>query len=522
MLISRTHGFNLGNRNKRRVLACAFALAGLTTAARADGLDLDSMKDMTIPSVSVAGVTIYGTVDVGYAYSTHSVPASGAFYVGADSTIYGSRYANQAISTITNNSLEQSKIGVKIEESIGGGWVAIGKLETGFNPISGEISDACASLLRNNGKLYSQMDTNGDGSRCGQAFNGPAYGGVSNSSYGTLTVGRQQSLMLDGLATYDPMQGAYAFSLIGYSGTPAGGIGSTETARWDNSVKYVYQYGPVHAAAMYTNGGQDTPMMGDGYGANVGATWQGFSIDGFYTKEHGAVNLSSIPALAYSSSGCGLNTSVTPNTYVNCPDALNGTITDNESWSVMAKYTFNVGGGGLKDEGPADKVTIFGAYVYIDLSNPDHYQNYYNGFNTIGGYQFLTTTKLGVNAFGSDKLENTEWAGVRYEMGWGLNITGAYYHWGQNSYLNASNVTCAANNAAYANGTSSVNNGVGKQIASNCAGDFNQGSLLLDYVFNKHFDVYAGVSYTEIGGGLASGFLQDNNTTFASGLRVKF
>ena len=56
------------------------------------------------------------------------------------------------ISSLTNNALEQSKVGVKIEESFGDGWTAIGKLETDFNPAFGEISDACASLLRNNGK----------------------------------------------------------------------------------------------------------------------------------------------------------------------------------------------------------------------------------------------------------------------------------------------------------------------------------------------------------------------------------
>ena len=79
------------------------------------------------------------------------------------------------------------------------------------------------------------------------------------------------------------------YRLFGYRG---GGVGSTEDARWDNSVKYILTYGPFHAAGMYTNGGQDTPMVGDAYGANAGITYMGFSVDGFYTKENGAVNLS--------------------------------------------------------------------------------------------------------------------------------------------------------------------------------------------------------------------------------------
>src|SRR5208337_4058218 len=123
--------------------------------------------------------------------------------------------------------LEQSKIGVKVEEQIGYGWEAIGKLDTGFNPMTGELSNGCASFVQNAGVPYSQQTSNADSGRCGQAFNGVAYAGVSNASYGTLTVGRQQSFQLDAIATYDPMALSYALSLIGYSGTN-GGSGSTE------------------------------------------------------------------------------------------------------------------------------------------------------------------------------------------------------------------------------------------------------------------------------------------------------
>ncbi len=48
--------------------------------------------------------------------------------------------------------LARSNVGVKIEEGIGGGWAAIGRLETGFDPVSGEINDACADFIRNNNK----------------------------------------------------------------------------------------------------------------------------------------------------------------------------------------------------------------------------------------------------------------------------------------------------------------------------------------------------------------------------------
>jgi predicted porin len=527
-----------------RLLGYGIAVSTFAASAQADGISLDSMKDVSIPSVTAAGVTIYGTIDVGGAYTTHGVPASGAFYVGSDYTIFGSRYAERAIGTITNNALSQSVIGVKIEESFGDGWVGIGKLETGFNPISGELADACASLVRNSGKLYSQMDVNGDGSRCGQAFNSQAYGGVSNASYGTLTLGRQNSLELDGLANYDPMALGYAFSILGYSGTPAAGIGSTETARWDNSVKYIYQYGPLHAAGMFTAGGQDTPMFGQGYAANIGGAYRGFSIDGFYTREYSVVNAASFTNPAYASTphffpaGTNCVAAGEPGVPV-CPyNELVGTITDNQAWSVMAKYSFDIGEplGGMKDQkAETDKLTFFAGFVWIDLSNPDHAQSFYNGYNTIGGYILYTLggtngllpgqtnySALADRAFGSDRYENTEWAGVRYDFLWGLSLTAAYYHWGQDNFLDTGNRSCATNTVRIATGQTTINNRVGAQIPSNCAGDFNQVSFLADYVFNKHFDVYGGVSYTEIGGGLASAFLNKDMFSAASGVRLKF
>ena len=286
----------MGIYTVKRSLISAILLGGLVVSAQAADLSMQSVKDAapSIPDgpITWMGVTFYGTIDVGYADMSHGLPASGAFYVGPNYTIYGSKYANGNVSTLTNNALSQSSVGLKIEENIGYGLQAIGKIETGFNPISGEISDACASLQRASGLPYNQVDNYGDGSRCGQAFNGAAYGGLSSPLYGTLTIGRQNSLVNDGMGSYDPMGGSYAFSLIGYSGTPGGGIGSTETARWDDSVKYIFTYGPFHAAGMYTNGGQETPMVGEGYGGNVGVTYMGFSVDGFYTKENGAVNLS--------------------------------------------------------------------------------------------------------------------------------------------------------------------------------------------------------------------------------------
>jgi predicted porin len=476
----------------KKLLICALALGGFAVSAQAADLSVDSLKDPLPEKLSYAGVTIYGTIDVGGAYMTEGAPTSGAMYAPVPFVLQ--KFSRQATGALVDNALEQSKIGVKIEENIGMGFVAIGKLETGFNPASGEISDACASLVRNNGTATTAMSMNADGSRCGQAFNGAAYGGVSSSTYGTLTLGRQNSLMNDAVATYDPMAGSYAFSLIGFSGGAAAGIGSTETARWDNSVKYAYQYGPAHAAVMYTGGNPDTSIFGDAVGANVGATYKGVSIDGFYTKENGSVNAASV-----STAGASY---------------LKATVTDNESYAVMAKYTMDLGGGSFKDEEPSAKLTFFGGYVHMDLTNytGTTYTTGLNGYSLAGGVTLPF-------AAGATKTLETEFGGLKYATGaWAF--TGAYYHESQSQYVDASG-TCVANTATNVT-KKAAGTAWGNTTAGNCSGDINVGSFLVDYTFNKHFDVYSGVTFSESAGGLNSGYLHDSNTTVASGIRLKF
>lgn len=507
----------LGGTKVRKLLICAAALSGFAAqASAADLSDVVSAKDPLPDALTFHGVTVYGTVDVGYGYNTQGLPVSGANYNGLAYQL--GKISDGSISSLTNNALEQSKIGVKIEEQVGLGFTAIAKLETNFNPISGEIGDNCASMVRAAGYAIAGkngVDVFGDGSRCGQAFGGQAYGGVSNPLYGTLTFGRQYTLLNDGVGVYDPLAGSYAFSLLA-SGTPLAGIGTTATTRWDNSVKYIFQYGPAHVAGMYSSGGQDTPILGDAYGVDLGFAYKGFAIDGYYTRENGAVALSADsknPGYVY-----------TAGVLTGAP--LDGTVTNNEAWSILGKYTFEFGGG-FKDEGPSSKLTVFAGYNRSELSNPDHLQTYYNGDTTGGGYSFFTNAASPL--FLSNRILETEWGGAAYEVGpW--NFIGAYYHMSQNSYTQWNQTAGAYQNCAagtaYVQAHATTVNGVAKTMKDSsgpqCAGDLNEGSFVIDYKFNKHFDVYAGVSIYDAGGGLGSGYLQTETVNFASGLRIKF
>ena len=448
-------------------------LTALVAGAQAGDLDLfnpDGLKDPLPDKLSWHGITVYGTVDVGYAYQTNGRPLgqiiSDLEYVPFTTT---RNFTGQSVSTIQGNALEQSKFGIKIDEEVAPGWTAIGKFDGGFDPMTFTLTDGCHSFLENAGKPLVLQNSNADTSRCGQIFNGVAYGGISNATYGTLTAGRQQSLQLDAIATYDPMALSYAFSLLGYSGTN-GGSGSTQAARWNDSVKYIYTYGPFHAAAMYSSGGQDDGTTGNAYAFDVGAIYRGFSIDGVYTKENGAINL--------------VSATLDP------VDTLRANISDNEAWAVMAKYTYEFGGG-FKDLYDASTLTLFAAYTHIDQNDPSSPAR--PGTTTNGGYVIVPVN----NAFQTTKMFDFYWTGVRYALSSGWSFTGAYYHVDQNSYVS---------NTGACPGVSAS----GPQ----CAGNYDQVSFLVDYEINKHFDVYAGVTYARAAGGLAA---QNAGTPSANG-----
>jgi predicted porin len=327
----------------------------------------------------------------------------------------------------------------------------------------------------------------GDGSRCGQAINGEYYAGVSNSTYGTLKVGRLVSLSNETTAAFDPMAGSLALSLFGWAGAAGAGAGSTETARWDDSVKYSYTYGPIHGAVMYTGGGQDTANHGTGYAANLGGTYKGLSVEGYYLNEKGAVNLQ-----AGTLTGSDVNQTI----YY---------LSNNESWGLVGKYVFEFGGG-FKDE-PVSKFTVSGGFVHTDMTGAGPGIGLSAG-TTLNGYQL---TQEGLN-FTSTRTLETTFAGGKYETGpWAF--TAAWYRLTQNSYTEQ--------NLFKGTGGCSVN-----KFA--CAGATDMYSGLVDYKFTKHFDMYAGIVYSDDSGGLAhsstsggaNGFT--NNTTVVSGLRVKF
>jgi predicted porin len=461
------------------------AALGLTLACTSAHAEL---KDPLPDSLSLGGITLYGTVDIGYAYQSAGVPLSSQYVGGLEYQAFTTtRNFAGSVSTVAESGLEQSKVGLRISQEVADDLSLVARLETGFNPLSGQLTDACASLVTNSTRPQGSQTANADSSRCGQPFNSVLFGGVSSKQFGTLTIGRQNSLQLDTLVLDDPQYLSYAFSFLGYSGFN-GGAGSTQAARWDNSVKYVYQNGPVHVAGMYSTGGADIGILGKAYGANVGVTFMGLSVDAVYQNEKGAVNLRS------SFDNGGVDPVPTP--------GLAAYISDDTSYNLMGRYTIEI------PNATKDKITVFAGYSHIQKAHGD----YSAGAEAEGNYPI----DVGININNSAEY-NMEWVGARYTVNTNWNFSAAYYHITQNSWTIGLGPT--------------GNQGLGCSAAGLlCSGDFNEVSAVVDYVFNKHYDLYGGVNFSQVTDGLANGFVgttvgtsgSQNQTTVMVGGRVKF
>ena len=285
------------------------------------------------------------------------------------------------------------------------GWSLVGTVEAGFDPFSGELASGQRSLVQNNGRALVLQGTNNNSSRNGQFDNSQGFIGVSNKTFGTLTVGRVNSLTLDGTVAYDPMGSAYAFSVFGASGSNAG-FGDTETNRANTAVKYRVNYQSFHGAGLVQWGGYDQGNGTTGlYQGNLGADFNLFggthyagllSVDAIGSYAQNAVNLSNFTGTCATltkgpfagQTGCSNGI---PTFYG--PDDLKATLSNNTGTMLLAKYKW----------GP---VTLSGGWLWWQQANPS--DSFPNGFETAGGYSvpatIVTTNKT------IAKLFPTQWS----------------------------------------------------------------------------------------------------------------
>jgi predicted porin len=441
-------------------------------------------------SLTWNGITLYGVIDVDFQYETHGAPFSNYFISGGSDIVQ--KNSNNAVSGVTSNGMSQSRVGLQGVESLHFlDWSGVFKIETFFNPASGEITDALKSVSQNNGRALSAQSTNIDSSIAGQPFE-QAFVGLSSPTWGTFTFGRQNSTLADLIAKYDPQQTSYAFSLLGLSGTPAGG-GDTQDRRLDSSIKYDgHFFDIVHVGAQYktqNSSAQSYATAGSGeafsgYEVAIGAQYAGASVDVFYTKMKDAVSagtlstaqLADLPALGLS------------------PDnSVAGTISDNASYGVMASYA-------LAPVLPAVPVTVYGGFQHIAYMNPSI--KLIAGFDDIGGYTLGAVNNTAYEK--GDKQLNVYWLGARYSVTPEFTAAIAYYGEKQFAYASGADAGCSTT------------------VAATCSGNFNALSVSLDYHFTKRFDTYAGAMWSNVSHGLANGYLNTTNVDPTIGVRFSF
>jgi predicted porin len=452
---------------------CALLLLSAMTAVPAFAQEKTGPGVPEDDSLTWKGITLYGVIDAGIQYDTHSAPFSPYRPAASGNIVRSNDYESPV--GVTPSNMGQSRVGLQGTEHLVGDLSAIFQVETFFNPQSGELANGLKSLAMNNGKAVDNQSIGIDSSSAGQAFQ-TAFVGVQSASFGALTFGRQVTLLSEGMIQYDPNYLATAFGLLGGTNTYAGG-GTNEDNRLDDTAKYLYNFnGVVHFGALYKFN-ESSGSGNTAYQADIGGNYAGASLDAYYSKVNSAITASSLtaaqvaelPALGYSVS-----------------NSLSASISDNTAYALMGSYKF-------------DPFKFFAGYEHIKYVDPNTPLS--AGFVDTGGYVLAFVTN---NTYVDPKTIQVYWTGVRYTVISGLDLTAAYYYLHQNAFGTGTQAGCATT------------------AHSTCSGSTEAISFDADYRFNVHFDVYAGAMYSGVHDGMASGYLYSTNINPTVGFRFKF
>ena len=433
---------------------------------------------MTACPLTYYGVTVYGMVDLGVGYQDHASPFNRYYGNGVNELISKNSQGGhfQPVPGAMGGS-DGGVIGIKGAEPLAPGWTFVFNLAAGFDPYSMQFVNGARSLADNNGLPLNLQNANGDSSRAGQWYNGAANFGVSSTTFGTLTFGRQNSLTLDGIIAYDPFSASPAFSVIGFAGGLQG-AGDTEDSRFNTSVKYRVNIGQFRIGAMAFGGGQKWENGADhGFEGQIGGDFDigggKLSLDAIYARLYDAVFLSLLSA--------SQNTAH--------PGTLAATIADTENFMLLSKYAY----------GPVQVYAGFQRQIFMNPSSPQ-----LNTFETLGGY-YVIGADITNNAYGSasanSKILDVYWTGAKYALSSDLDVMAGFYHEYQHNY---SVVPCS------------------NSSNSKCSGSLDGISIAADWRFRPKFDVYAGVMFSEVNNGLSNGYLHHTSVDPTVGLRFTF
>jgi len=291
-----------------------------------------------------SSVTLYGIIDEAVRYDTHQNKSGGKlFTMGSGGEIQGSRW------------------GLQGTEDLGGGLAAIFQLEGGFTPNTG----------------VTQQSTPSGAARL---FGRTAMVGLRSTDYGTLTMGRQYTLVHEMGWTHD----IYAFA--NYTGTVGfQGAGLTGGGRLDNSVRYT---SPTLAG--FTLKGSYT------FGGVAGNTHQNSSPAVSLSYDHGPLSVGAAYQIVNDIGGLTPATSTYGSTYFGV------TIPDSSQKIFTAGATYKFGA-----------AKVFGSYIYSHVY-PADYRN--DSFSTAVQY-FITPGLVLDLPFYIDFVHHAGQSGTRITTG---------------------------------------------------------------------------------------------------------
>lgn len=412
----------------------------------------------------------YGIFDLGYGSQTNGLAASPSFAASIDPFDF-QRTANPNSGTHSgffNGPLSDPRLGLTGRKVLGSDWLIGFNVESGFDVTSAQFNNHAKALDANAGANASTAAANS--SLNGQLFNRSAYVSLVYANAGELRVGRNNSFALDAFAAFDPVQNAQAFSLFGFSGGYGGGMGASDNARQDNSLKYQNKKAGFDYGLMY-EAGNGTGVLQQGHGAGLMAGWSAdsFKIRTVYQTATDAI-VTGLNSAAGATSGIRASTYNTSGYLV----ALD--------WAASPAWKFKTGIERFTLSAPTDTVAA-----------P----------SSLYGY---TVTNFATPAYaGTDQNRSITWVGASYAFSDQIKLYSGLYNVKLASYLsNASDMTST------------------KTAVTN-----NYTSLLLDYNLTLDKDVYMGLLRASFGGTTgdnssinAGGY--SSSRTMAAGFRYKF
>ncbi|NDU92356.1 MAG: porin, partial [Ferrovum sp.] len=304
-----------------------------------------------------------------------------------------------------------------------------------------------------------------DTSLNGQLFGRAALIGLSNNDWGTITLGRQNSLELDIITAtsggYDPVN-AQMFSPINFSGFYGGG-GATDSARIDNSVKYSKNFGDFAFNALYGMGG----MAGNTTARSTSEV--GFGYEGHKYGFELAVQNSQDATNIFSDPSAG---------------TVGAQFLNLRSFTAALRYQV------------IDPLKLTAGYQRIQWNNPSNptadatltqvYGYTINPLNTFTG-EFL-----------GEKTYNVYWLGGKYQVTNAFKLSVGYY----DAALQAGNYN-SVNGFTGAGATPAHPSGTDQYF-----------SVLADYDLSKRTNFYGGLMFDKKSGGQIPGPVATTPVTF--------